>query len=91
LRINRSIRSNLRVRPGDAVSVSICTDIQFGKRIHVLPIGDSTEGMSEESLKCLRDFFLDGDRPVHEGNTLIAQSIIGALDFKVSLFNLIIK
>jgi transitional endoplasmic reticulum ATPase len=74
----------LRVRSGEVVSVAKLADIQFGKRIHVLPIGDSIEGTSEEWLKCLRDFILDGNRPVHEGNTLIAQTILGALDFEVS-------
>eukprot|EP00171_Calliarthron_tuberculosum_P020447 IDg20447t1 len=37
IRCNRVVRNNLRVRLGDVVSVSACPNIQYGKRIHVLP------------------------------------------------------
>lgn len=39
IRMNKVIRTNLRVRLADVVSVHPCPDVKYGKRIHVLPIG----------------------------------------------------
>jgi len=41
IRMNKVVRQNLRVRIGDVVSISACPDVQYGKRIHVLPIDDT--------------------------------------------------
>jgi len=46
VRLNRVVRNNLRVRLGDIVSVHACQDVKYGKRIHVLPIDDTIEGIS---------------------------------------------
>ena len=46
VRLNRVVRNNLGVRLGDVVSVESCPDIKDGKRIHVLPIADSIEGIT---------------------------------------------
>ena len=37
---------NLGVRLGDIVSVHPCQDVKYGKRIHVLPIADTIEGIT---------------------------------------------
>lgn len=44
--MNRVVRNNLRVRLCDVVSVQSCPDIKYGKRIHVLPIDDTVEGLT---------------------------------------------
>ncbi len=44
--MNKTVRKNLRVRLGDVVSVHQCTDVKYGKRIHVLPFDDTIEGVS---------------------------------------------
>jgi hypothetical protein len=46
IRMNKVVRRNLRVRIGDIVSVHACPDIQYGRRIHVLPLDDSIEGVT---------------------------------------------
>ena len=46
IRINRCVRSNLRVRLGDIVSIQACPDVKYGKRIHVLPVDDTVEGLT---------------------------------------------
>ena len=46
IRINRCVRNNLRVRLGDVVSVQACPDVKYGKRVHVLPIDDTVEGIT---------------------------------------------
>jgi len=46
IRMNRVVRNNLRVRLGDVVAISACPDVKYGKRIHVLPIDDTIEGLT---------------------------------------------
>lgn len=46
IRMNKVIRTNLRVRLGDVVSVHQCPDVKYGKRIHVLPLDDTIEGVT---------------------------------------------
>ena len=45
IRMNQVVRNNLRLRLGDVVSITGCSDIKYGKRVHVLPIDDTIEGM----------------------------------------------
>ena len=45
IRMNRVVRNNLRVRLGDVVAVQSCPDVKYGKRVHILPIDDSVEGI----------------------------------------------
>ena len=40
------MRKNLRVRLGDVVQVLPCPDVKYGKRIHVLPIDDTIDGVT---------------------------------------------
>lgn len=46
IRLNKVVRTNLRVRLGDVVSVHQCPDVKYGKRIHVLPLEDTIEGVT---------------------------------------------
>lgn len=46
IRMNKVVRSNLRVRLGDVVSVHQCPDVKYGKRVHILPIDDTVEGVT---------------------------------------------
>ena len=59
----RVVRNNLRVRLGDVVSVSACSDIKYGKRIHVLPIDDTIEGLTGNWFEVyLKPYFLEAYR-----------------------------
>ena len=44
--MNKVVRSNLRVRLGDVVSVHQCPDVEYGKLVHILPIDDTIEGVT---------------------------------------------
>lgn len=46
IRMNKVVRSNLRVRLADVVSVHQCPDVKYGKRVHILPIDDTIEGVT---------------------------------------------
>lgn len=39
-------RNNIRVKLGDVCNIHACPDIQYGKRVHIVPFDDSVEGLS---------------------------------------------
>jgi len=82
--MNRVVRNNLRVRLGDVVSVSSCSDIKYGKRIHVLPIDDTIEGLTGNWFEVyLKPYFLEAYRPIHKHDTFIVRGGMRAVEFKV--------
>ena len=46
LRCSIQVRNNLRIRLGDIVAIQQCPDVKYAKRIHVLPIDDTVEGLT---------------------------------------------
>merc|ERR1711881_431155 len=84
IRMNRVVRNNLRVRLGDVVSVSSCSDIKYGKRIHVLPIDDTIEGLTGNWFEVyLKPYFLEAYRPIHKHDTFIVRGGMRAVEFKI--------
>jgi len=84
IRMNKVVRNNLRVRLGDIVSVHACPDIKYGKRIHVLPIDDTIEGLSGNLFDLyLKPYFLEAYRPVRKGDTFLVRAAMRAVEFKV--------
>jgi len=84
IRMNRVVRNNLRVRIGDVVSVHPCPDVQYGKRIHVLPIDDTIEGLTGNLFDTfLKPYFLEAYRPVRKGDLFLARGNLRAVEFKV--------
>lgn len=84
IRMNRCIRNNLRVRLGDLVSVQACTDVKYGKRIHVLPIDDTVEGITGSLFdNYLKPYFQEAYRPVHKGDLFVVRGGLRAIEFKV--------
>lgn len=63
IRMNRVVRNNLRVRLGDVVALTACPDVKYGKRIHVLPIDDTIEGLTGNWFEAyLKPYFLEAYR-----------------------------
>lgn len=84
IRMNKVIRKNLRVRLGDVVSIHQCTDVKYGKRIHVLPIDDTIEGITGNLFDAyLKPYFLEAYRPVRKGDTFLARGGMRSVEFKV--------
>ncbi|XP_026216688.1 transitional endoplasmic reticulum ATPase isoform X2 [Anabas testudineus] len=84
IRMNRVTRSNLRVRLGDVISVHACPDIKYGKKIHVLPIDDTIEGLTGNLFEVfLKPYFLEAYRPVHKGDIFLVRGSMRAVEFKV--------
>jgi transitional endoplasmic reticulum ATPase len=84
IRMNKVVRSNLKVRLGDIVSVHQCPDVKYGKRIHVLPIDDTIEGLSGNLFEIyLKPYFLEAYRPVRKGDLFLVRGGMRAVEFKV--------
>eukprot|EP01115_Flamella_aegyptia_P002965 TRINITY_DN14562_c0_g1_i1.p1 TRINITY_DN14562_c0_g1~~TRINITY_DN14562_c0_g1_i1.p1 ORF type:complete len:803 (-),score=439.16 TRINITY_DN14562_c0_g1_i1:53-2461(-) len=84
IRLNKVVRNNLRVRLGDIISVHQCPDIKYGKRIHILPIDDTIEGLTGNLFELfLKPYFLEAYRPVKKGDTFLVRGSMRAVEFKV--------
>lgn len=72
--MNRVVRNNLRVRLSDVVAIQACPDVKYGKRVHILPIDDTVEGLTGNLFDVyLRPYFLEAYRPIHTGDTFIVR------------------
>uniref|UniRef100_UPI00358F4AA0 transitional endoplasmic reticulum ATPase-like n=1 Tax=Myxine glutinosa TaxID=7769 RepID=UPI00358F4AA0 len=84
IRMNRVVRSNLRVRLGDIVSIQSLPDVKYGKRIHVLPMDDTVEGITGNLFEVfLKPYFLEGYRPIRKGDIFLVRGGMRAVEFKV--------
>uniref|UniRef100_A0AAQ4R5E9 vesicle-fusing ATPase n=1 Tax=Gasterosteus aculeatus aculeatus TaxID=481459 RepID=A0AAQ4R5E9_GASAC len=84
IRINRVTRSNLRVRLGDVISIHACPDIKYGKKIHVLPIDDTIEGLTGNLFDVfLKPYFQEAYRPIQKGDIFLVRGSMRAVEFKV--------
>jgi transitional endoplasmic reticulum ATPase len=84
IQMNRVVRNNLRVRLGDIVSIQGGQDVKYGKRIHVLPIDDTVQGITGNLLEVyLKPYFGKYCRPVHEGDVFIVRAAMHAVEFNV--------
>eukprot|EP00742_Colponemidia_sp_Colp-10_P000276 GILJ01000311.1.p1 GENE.GILJ01000311.1~~GILJ01000311.1.p1 ORF type:complete len:814 (+),score=156.44 GILJ01000311.1:175-2442(+) len=84
IRMNKVVRKNLRVRLGDIISVHACGDVPYGKRVHVLPLDDTIEGISGNLFDTyLKPYFLEAYRPVRKGDLFLVRGGFRPVEFKV--------
>ncbi|KAF4795512.1 transitional endoplasmic reticulum ATPase [Turdus rufiventris] len=77
IRMNRVVRNNLRVRLGDVISIQPCPDVKYGKRIHVLPIDDTVEGITGNLFEVyLKPYFLEAYRPIRKVSESILHNVV---------------
>ncbi|CRK37063.1 hypothetical protein BN1723_015169 [Verticillium longisporum] len=77
-RINRVVRHNLRVKHGDMITIHPCPDIKYAKRIAVLPIADTVEGITGSLFDVfLAPYFREAYRPVRQGDLFIQMKNAG--------------
>lgn len=49
-------------------SIQPCPDVKYGKRIHVLPLDDTVEGITGNLFEVyLKPYFLEAYRPIRKG------------------------
>merc|ERR1719512_129308 len=84
IRMNKVVRKNLRVRLGDIVSVHACGDVPYGKRVHVLPLDDTIEGITGNLFDTyLKPYFLEAYRPARQGDLFLCRGGFRPVEFKV--------
>jgi transitional endoplasmic reticulum ATPase len=84
IRLNKVIRKNLRVRLGDLVSIHPVPDIPYGKRVHILPIDDTIQGISGNLFETyLKPYFREAYRPVRKGDLFLVRGGFRPVEFKV--------
>jgi transitional endoplasmic reticulum ATPase len=78
------VRKNLRVRLGDIITINAEADVPYGKRIHVLPLDDTIEGVSGNLFEVyLKPYFLEAYRPVKKGDLFLVRQAMHPVEFKV--------
>jgi transitional endoplasmic reticulum ATPase len=83
-RINRVVRANIRVRLGDIVTIHACPDIKYAKRVSILPIADTVEGLTGSLFDVyLKPYFLEAYRPIRQGDLFTVRGGMRAVEFKV--------
>lgn len=84
VRMNRVVRHNLRVKLGDVVTVNPCPDIKYAKRIAVLPMADTIEGLTGSLFDVfLAPYFREAYRPLRQGDLFTARAAMRTVEFKV--------
>ncbi|KAJ4972006.1 hypothetical protein NE237_005105 [Protea cynaroides] len=84
IRMNKVVRSNLRVRLGDVISVHHRPDVKYGKRVHILPVDDTIEGITGNLFDAyLKPYFLEAYRPVRKGDLFLVRGGMRSVEFKV--------
>jgi len=84
IKMNKVVRKNLRVKLLDVVVIKDCKDVKYGKRIHVLPIDDTIEGLTGDLFDTfLKPYFLEAYRPVRKGDLFLVRGSMRAVEFKV--------
>ncbi|OMO75783.1 hypothetical protein COLO4_25876 [Corchorus olitorius] len=84
IRMNKVVRSNLRVRLADVVSVHLCPDVKFAKRVHILPIDDTIEGVTGNLFDAyLKPYFHESYRPVRKGDLFLVRGGMRSVEFKI--------
>lgn len=84
VKMNKVVRKNLKVRLGDIVTVVAEPDVPYGKRIHVLPLDDTIEGVSGNLFEVyLKPYFLEAYRPVKKGDLFLVRQAMHPVEFKV--------
>ena len=84
IRLNKVVRSNLKVRLGDIVAINPVPDIPYGKRVHILPIDDTIQGISGNLFEIyLKPYFREAYRPVRKGDLFLVRGGFRPVEFKV--------
>jgi len=84
VKMNKVVRKNLRIRLGDVVTVVADPDVQYGKKVHILPLDDTIEGVSGNLFDVyLKPYFLEAYRPVKKGDLFLVRQAMHPVEFKV--------
>lgn len=84
IRINKGVRKNLRVKLGDFIYITQFDNIKPAKKITVLPLEDTMEGLTGNIFEVyIKPYFLDAYRPVTKGDLFLIHKAIKSVEFKI--------
>lgn len=84
IRMNKTVRKNLRVRLGDVVQIRPAGEVPNLTKVHVLPLEDTIEGISGDLTKTyLIPYFKDAYRPVKKGDLFVVRGNFKPVEFKI--------
>lgn len=84
IRMNKTIRKNLRVRLGDLVQIRAAGEVPNLTKIHVLPLEDTIEGITGDISKTyLIPYFKDAYRPVKKDDLFVVRGNFKPIEFKI--------
>lgn len=84
IRMNKVIRKNLGVRLGDIVVVKALENVEWAKRVQILPYKDTIEGISGDIFEIfLKPYFAGNFRPLHEGDSFTCNNSMRTVEFKI--------
>eukprot|EP00598_Pedospumella_elongata_P002275 CAMPEP_0184973256 /NCGR_PEP_ID=MMETSP1098-20130426/5120_1 /TAXON_ID=89044 /ORGANISM="Spumella elongata, Strain CCAP 955/1" /LENGTH=807 /DNA_ID=CAMNT_0027495703 /DNA_START=104 /DNA_END=2527 /DNA_ORIENTATION=+ len=84
IRMNKVVRKNLRVRLGDVVTITAKEDVPYCKKVHILPMDDTIEGVSGNLFDAyLKPYFLEAYRPLRQGDLFLVRMAMHPVEFKV--------
>jgi transitional endoplasmic reticulum ATPase len=82
--MNKVVRKNLRVRLGDVVTINAKDDVPYCKKVHILPLDDTCEGVSGNLFEVyLKPYFLEAYRPLKVNDLFLVRSAMHPVEFKV--------
>jgi transitional endoplasmic reticulum ATPase len=72
------------VRLGDIVNITAKEDVPYIKKVHILPLDDTIEGVSGNLFDVyLKPYFLEAYRPLRKGDLFLVRSAMHPVEFKV--------
>mmetsp|Transcript_1511 Transcript_1511/g.2494 ORF Transcript_1511/g.2494 Transcript_1511/m.2494 type:complete len:811 (+) Transcript_1511:104-2536(+) len=84
IRMNKVVRKNLRVRLGDIVTITAKEDVPYCKKVHILPLDDTIDGVSGNLFDAyLKPYFLEAYRPLRKGDLFLVRMAMHPVEFKV--------
>ncbi|GLJ23184.1 hypothetical protein SUGI_0437890 [Cryptomeria japonica] len=82
--LEKALNSLTRAHLGDVVSVHQCPDVKYNKRVHILPIDDTIEGLTGNLFHAyLKLYFFEAYRPVRKGDLFLVRGGMRSVEFKV--------
>ena len=74
----------MRVRLGDIVNITTKEDVPYCKKVHILPLDDTVEGVSGNLFDVyLKPYFLEAYRPLRKGDLFLVRQAMHPVEFKV--------
>jgi len=84
VKMTKVVRSNLRLRLGDTVTIEALPDIKYAKSVSVAPFQDTIEGLSGDLFDVfVKPYFSNKFLPLKVGDTFLVRGGMRQVEFKV--------